>query len=101
MYIRRNVFIPFVFVFIVSLFSCSSNSKLTQTDLENQVVKLSDSEVKFHESTKNTSGPVPVLVLHGTPYEQGLAYGILMHDELAKVYKLYNKIIEQNISQLT
>lgn len=101
MYIRRNVFIPFVFVFIVSLFSCSSNSKLTQADLKNQIVEVSDSEVKFHESIKNTSGPVPVLVLHGTPYEQGLAYGVLMHDELAKVYKLYNKIIEQNISQLT
>lgn len=84
----------------VSCLSCSKTISIDASLLQKEVIHISNYETSFHSSTKNTNGPVPVLVLKGTPYEQGLAYGVLMQNELTQVYTLYNKLIENNMDQL-
>jgi hypothetical protein len=84
----------------VSCLSCSKTISIDASLLQKEVIHISNYETSFRSSTKNTNGPVPVLVLKGTPYEQGLAYGVLMQNELTQVYTLYNKLIENNMDQL-
>jgi len=53
-----------------------------QSDVFQNEVSISGDVQTFQESTLDLSGPIPYLTLQGTPYEQGLAYGVLLRGSL-------------------
>ena len=58
---------------------------------------LAGAQNALAEGKRDAKNGITVLTLEGTPYEIGYRQGVLMKDEIQKVYKsyLYNKVINQ------
>jgi len=81
MNLPRSIAILSISLVIFFSISCSTaNHEASDAYMQEVVTK---GEIRsFHGSTLDFSGPLPFLKLKGNSYEQGLAYGVLLREEL-------------------
>jgi tetratricopeptide (TPR) repeat protein len=72
----------------------------TWSELAAEIVECGNEKQAFRNSRLDGSGAIPLLVLSGSPYECGLAYGVLMHTEAMAVYGLFARLRDSYISRL-
>ncbi len=66
------------------LCACASGTRAEPEALA-AATELSPGMTKYGASTLDATGPIPLLCLSGTPYEQGYAYGVLARERLASL----------------
>ncbi|MCF7946865.1 MAG: hypothetical protein K9K80_02945, partial [Spirochaetia bacterium] len=66
----------------------------TQGRIKGEIKEIAPQVDEFRKSLINREGPIPVLTLRGTSYEKGLAYGVLLQNELTEVYQLAEEWIK-------
>lgn len=76
----RNFFLSFIlFIFF---FSCATNQTI-----DSKQIRIEGNKQFYLQSSFEYKEGVPFLELKGTPYEQGLAYGLFLKDDIKKSTK--------------
>jgi hypothetical protein len=92
------VSIPVAILLLVITASCAGPSREGTRALA-EIQTRADGVRSFRGSTLDTSGPMPVLTLTGPPYEQGFAYGVLLHKEIGAVYAEFSALKEGTLAR--